>query len=220
MSRICVRDPVVALILAPIALLVTLTPLWADTWFGTNAWPNTRWSNSKELWIAIGLAWIAAVATPYVGLLGFARLHRRFFWVRRITIILIAVLAVIISVLIIDDNYFGGQLAEQGIAILAILAAFGTLMIPVLHRFSNLKTHEFVHTVALQLQITCPRCALAQALGVGRSACSRCGLRFIIEIEENVCEKCGYALYKLESATCPECGTPILQNAVTPNALA
>ncbi len=65
----------------------------------------------------------------------------------------------------------------------------------------------------MSLSLTCPRCSKTQQLGVGRSRCGGCGLRFLIDIEEEHCGKCGYALHKLESAVCPECGTPVFSES-------
>lgn len=44
-------------------------------------------------------------------------------------------------------------------------------------------------------------------------AAGRCGLKFDIEIEEENSRKCGYPLYQIQSAVCPECGTPIASSA-------
>ncbi len=185
------------------ALLLTLALIWSrDLGMG-------RLDNSEEVWKLAAVAWVMAVALPHVALLSFARLNRSYRWARRWTIFAVVALASTISFLIlVEPGYPDEELYVRVIGILAIADVCGTLAMPILHRVSAIRTREAVRTVELKLTLTCPRCDLTQTLVVGRSACAQCGLRFAIEIDEDLCEKCGYPLYRLESAACPECGTP------------
>ena len=153
------------------------------------------------------IACVAAVALPHIGLISLARLRRGYEWVRKATVAVIALLAAQMSFVVITD--IDGDLMFRLMGILGISDACGTIAVPILHRISAIQKRESVVTTELMLSLTCPRCSKTQQLAVGRSRCTGCGLQFSIEIEEEHCRTCGYALYKLTSPTCPECGTPI-----------
>jgi hypothetical protein len=191
-----------------VALILTLLAIWVDS--------IGRWSSDRfDLYIELiaGTAWVFAVAIPLVGILSLARLHRRYDWVRIWTIVSIACLVVAICYLLLGRFYDGApDLLGRAIGVFAILSLCGVLAVGVLHRVSAIQLREGVRTVELSVSLTCPRCAETQELTVGRSKCSKCGLRFSIEIEEDACATCGYPLYRLESAVCPECGTPIAES--------
>lgn len=153
---------------------------------------------------------IFAVALPHIGLMSLARLRKQYERVRLVTAVVIAALAVQIILSIwaeVDEEAW-----YRAMGILGIVVVCGTIAVPVLHRVSGISAREAIETVELMLTLTCPRCAVSQTLPVGRSACSSCGLKFVIEIEEEHCAVCGYSLYRLESAACPECGTPIARD--------
>ena len=154
----------------------------------------------------LAISWVCAVALPHAGLLSLARLKSQWKPILGICVALIALLAgqIIISILaeISYEDWY------RGMGIIGIGVTCGTIAIPILHRVSRMQIREAVKTTELVLSITCPRCSRTQSLAVGRSKCAECGLKFNIEIEEENCAKCGYPLYKLESAACPECGTP------------
>ena len=189
------------------ALLLTMILIWSDE-LGLG-----RQVNSAEVWKLAAIAWVMAVALPHVSLLSFARLNRGYLWARRWTIVAIVALAVTVLLLIlVEPRYPDEDLYMRLIGIFAIADVCGTLAMPILHRVSAIRSREAVRTVELKLSLICPRCELTQTLAVGRSSCTQCGLRFAIEIEEDQCQKCGYPLYRLESAACPECGTPIARN--------
>lgn len=195
-------------IFAAIALLLSLTIIWASEL-------GFRWLETNEtLWKSLGIAWVLAVALPHISLLSFARLHARYLWIRRMTIIAIGLLASLVIYLILTNGY-GGDLIARLIGIFAIADVCGTIAMPILHRVSAIRTREAVRSTDLELSLTCPRCETTQKLGVGRSTCRTCGLKFVIDIEEQLCPHCGYALYKLESANCPECGQVVLNSAET-----
>lgn len=193
-----------------IALGTLLLLIWADKIFGRMRGPIARpWWMSEDAWKVPALAWVVAVATTQIGLLSLARLHKKLSWVRRLTVAFIIVLALFISIPIFDDWILSGDTMFRGTAMLVILVLFGSLSIPILHRLSVINPVRFAERVSGQLEMKCPRCECAQTIPIGRSVCSKCKLRFHVEIEENYCEKCGYLLYRLESDSCPECGTPV-----------
>ncbi len=195
-----------AMIVMTCALLLALLWVWGEWLSEEIRRMYYRWLGDLTL-----VAWVFAVALPLVGMLGLARLHRRYGWVRRWTVVAVACLALLVTYMILaDPGWEAMDVLGRIVGVFAILSTCGTLAVAVLHRVSAIRTREAVRTVELRLSLTCPRCAETQALSVGRSRCSKCGLRFSIEIEEDLCATCGYPLYLLESAVCPECGTPIV----------
>jgi len=206
----------IGLVLTVLALGFTLILFWA--WW---AWRNVPWTPGNVPWwqseaasCSAGVLWVLAAATSHIALFSLARLKKEYQWIRRWTILLVLCVAGLIVFMILDGWFNWGWSDDslfQLLAVLGILDMTGFLAIPVFRRFFVLDKREFAQTVPLELSLTCPRCSLSQTLPVGRSTCARCKLQFVIDIEENVCEKCGYALYRLESAACPECGTPILK---------
>ena len=190
-----------AMMTVAVALGLVVVLIWGD--LSTRKW--------EALYKATFLMCVAGVALPHISLLSLARLRRQYCWIRRVTIILITLLAGLISYMILfeqEDEYW-----FRLIGILAIGDVCGTISVPILHRVSAIKVREGIRTVELRLSLICPRCDKAQELPVGRCTCVECGLKFNIEIEEAHCTVCSYPLYRLESAVCPECGTPIAQNA-------
>jgi len=192
----------VGLAAVAVALVLVLIAIWADL-----PW---RSRVTEMFYRTMGVACVVGVALPHVGLLSLARLRREYGWVRRCTVYVIAALATMIAYTIIteidDDEWF------RAMGVVGIGVVCGTLAVPILHRVSAIRVREGIRTVELLLSITCPRCNKTQELPVGRSKCAQCGLKFSIEIEEEHCQTCGYPLYRLESTTCPECGTPIRQD--------
>ena len=193
----------VALAAVAVAFVLLLIIIWGDL-------SMRKW---EALYKATFVACVAGVALPHVSLLSLSRLRREYGWVRRVTIILIALLGGLISIMILAEQ--DDEFLFRLIGILAIGDVCGTVTVPILHRVSAIRVREGIRTVELELSMTCPRCGRTQTLPVGRCKCTECGLKFNIEIEEEHCTACGYPLYRLESAACPECGTPIAQNATT-----
>lgn len=159
----------------------------------------------------IAVACVTAVALPHLGLLSLARLRREYKWVRAATVAMIVVLAAQIIFTIVAHP--DGDAWFRLMGALAIAVVCGTIAVPIFHRMSSIRDREQVRTVELNLSLTCPRCGKTQTLPVGRRRCEGCGLKIRIEIEEEQCRKCGYPLYRLTSAACPECGTPIAESS-------
>lgn len=191
---------------AAIALLFALVMIWSKQL-------GLFWLDQNEsYWKLLGIMWVLAVAFPHVCLLSFARLHASYLWIRRMTIVAIIFLATLVIYVILSNGY-GGELVARLIGVFGIADVCGTIAMPILHRVSAIRVRESYRTTELQLALTCPRCNTTQTLNVGHSKCAKCSLKFVIDIEEQLCPHCGYALYKLESANCPECGQPVLLSA-------
>lgn len=186
------------------ALVLSLVYIWVDQGMG------------QDMDRAVGIAWICAVALPLLGLVSLARLKRSWRLIQVGTAVVVSLLTSLIIFLILFErliDHWDADLLARVAGILGIIAACGVISLPILHRASVTRTRQDVRTVELRLSLVCPRCGQKQDLPAGRSKCAKCSLRFVIEIEEDNCRKCGYPLYKLESAVCPECGTPISQSA-------
>ncbi len=158
----------------------------------------------KALLISITLA----VGIPHIGLLSLARLKRGYEWARIGTIACIILLVVVIDLLILTEGFGAGGVVQL-IGTLAILDVCGTVAVPILHRVSAVARHDSIQSAALEVTMTCPRCADSRARPIGRSKCVACGLGINLEIEEEHCTKCGYVLFGVVSSACPECGNPI-----------
>lgn len=193
------------------ALAITLYIIWSEVFL-----PSRTWQTTDAYWRVASSSWVAAIALTHIGLLSLARLHRSHEWVRRLLIVMIGVLSLLVIGILAEVVPTSDTMA-RGIGVLAIADVCGTIAVPVLHRISTIRTHESQRTTALTLSLTCPRCRLAQELGVGRTRCGGCGLKFLIEIEEDQCPKCGYPLFRLASDACPECGTPIARPPLNPS---
>ncbi len=196
--------PVAALAVG-LATTLAIYSVWQhyDRWNANLALPEIPWEITFS-------AWVLAIAGPIASLLSLANLDQRYKWIRKSTVLCLALLALLFFVVIWMKPYrWDSELLSRGMGVLGIGVACGTLAIPIFHRISAIQRREAVRTTELSLTVTCPRCNLAQTLPVGRSACAKCKLRFTIDIEEDNCPQCGYALYKLESASCPECGTRV-----------
>lgn len=190
---------VLGLVLAPCSLALFLADIWAHI-----SWGHAR---LVEEAMALGATW--SILMPLLGLLGLARLNKRWLWTRAGTQLMAALTALFITWFVVadphpDDDWF------RVLGVLLVLTSCGAICVPVLHWINVLHAPGRIITTPLQLKLTCPRCDTTQELAAGASQCGKCGLKFRIEIEEEHCPKCGYALYKLTSAQCPECGTPVL----------
>ena len=189
-----------AVLSTAVAMVLVLVAVWL------------RPSSRSSYYEVMGVSCVIGVALPHIALLSLARLKRQYGWVRRMTIVAIILLATsIIYVIVADPSWQAQRFWIRLMGIFSILSACGTIAVPIMHRVSAIRVREEVKTVELLLTLTCPRCEKPQQLPAGRSRCTQCGLKFRIDIEEEQCRKCGYPLYRLTSAVCTECGTPIAE---------
>lgn len=183
-----------------LALIGLLVIIWVDLpWFWQFEWVPKL----------VAIACAVAMSTAGTAVLSLARLRRGFEWVRKVTVASAFLLTALFSIVLLADVPRTDDLVPRIMGALGILLTCGVIAVPVLHRVSATPAHELVRTAGLNVQLTCPRCVLAQSVPVGRARCARCNLGFHIEIEEEHCPKCGYSLYNLQSSACPECGTSL-----------
>ena len=174
-------------------------------WFDGQPWFENLLGDAEWLIRAAACFGVLAVAAPHGGLLALARLRPHFEWMRILTWCAAGVLAVVLLMLILAD-YPDFDAWAKLITVVAIVATFGTVAVPILHRVSGIDAAEPLSTVPDEpVRVTCPRCGAAQELPLGDSECSSCALGFTIQVREQRC-RCGYPTYGLPSDTCPECG--------------
>lgn len=164
-------------------------------------------------WCASAATWAAAAGAA--ALLAVARLPANLRFVQYLARGAVPALALGISAAISDEyRYLPSPFRARGsetfriVIVGSILTGCLLLSVPLLHWFNALRERAAV-TTALRLWLRCPRCGREQELAAGGATCAQCRLRLRIEIEEERCPACGYLLYRLVSANCPECGTPI-----------
>ncbi len=189
-----------------VALVMVLVGIWAERWL-------FQTGHGQSYFEFMGIACVWGVAFPHIGLMSLARLRRQYTWIRRLTVIAVVTLATLLTLTIVYTTSGDDWMRFMGVV--SIVVACGTIATPILHRISAIRVREAIRTFEPALRMTCPRCELSQKLPMGRSSCGGCSLRFLIDIDEETCTTCGYPLYKLTSANCPECGTPIAHRPVT-----
>ena len=186
------------LLIVGVALFLVLLTIWIPV------------AQPEGFYKLVFISCVVAVAIPHIGLLSLARLRAPYEWIRRGCVTVIVMLAGQVALSIIGEIESESWYRFMGV--LGILDVCGTIAVPVLHRVSAIRIQDDIQTLDNRpmISMTCPRCGNGQSLCMGRSRCGYCGLKFSIKIEEDHCSKCGYSLYKIESTTCPECGTPIV----------
>ena len=187
-----------------LALFVWNFMIWLEPW---------RWTDKydiDELLAKIGTTFtIVAIWSPHVGLLAMLRLDRAaYHGVRRATWGMISMLALMILYVAWMEEF--EDWSGRTIGVLAILAACGTVVTPVLAIVERVTRRDSADTIEkrIEVDLTCPRCGVEQPIRTGSAKCTGCGLRIRIDVEEPRCE-CGYLLYQLEGDVCPECGRSI-----------
>jgi len=173
----------------------------------------TRSSRSSRLIeITMGLCWLIGSSAAVRAVVAETQLNRRFELVRKLTVISLLTLFVLIASWIMGIPIFWyTDTTIKGITMLSATTGLGLLTTMIVARISQLENRARLQTEIYKIRAVCPRCSCDQDLELGESECKKCGLHFCISVTENTCEKCGYSLYRLESAACPECGTPILK---------
>ena len=202
-----------------------VAPMWAglgSATVGMLTWLAMIWFHRRMSWDiqetvirTAGTFTIGGVLAAQSGLLALPRFdNRRAGSVRRATIGVSVFLATYAVILIwwIDDLAWiiDEDVLIRAMGVLAIIAACGTVVTPMLWKMQGVRHAGGAGAVPLDIDVTivCPRCRSDQCLKTGERSCTRCGLRITIEIEEPRCA-CGYLLHKLENDRCPECGRAI-----------
>jgi Zn finger protein HypA/HybF involved in hydrogenase expression len=192
---------------ATVAMLIWLMLIWFHR--------PMSWYVEETVARIAGTFTIGGVLAAQSGLLSLPRFDNRHAdAVRRVTIGVTMFLAVYGVILIwwLDDlaRISDAETLARAMGVLAIIAACGTVVTPILLKMQNVRHTGGVGAVPLNIDVTivCPRCHSDQRLRTGERSCTKCGLRIKIELEEPRCE-CGYLLHKLENNRCPECGRAI-----------
>lgn len=190
-----------ALCLATLAwyLMVVWFHDWIEDWFDDDGW---MWKSMLvPTWWALGLTWMGLLSTP-------ALRNRWSLRAQRLSLAAVLLLALVLTAAVLSE-FEVDELTWKSIGVSGILAALGTVVVPILARIEKLDRVANVESTPLELKLTCPRCLLEQTLASGHSRCARCRLKFHVEIEEPRCPQCGYLLHRLERPQCPECGTAL-----------
>ncbi|MEE8130067.1 MAG: hypothetical protein V3T48_07260 [Vicinamibacterales bacterium] len=206
------RRRAVAIMWAGLGSATVATLLWlALIWFHQ----RMSWQVEETVATTAGTFTIGGVLAAQSGLLSLPRFDNRHAGsVRRATIGVSVFLAVYFGITIwwIDDltGIIDEDVLSRAMGVLAIVAACGTVVTPILWKMQSVRHTGGAGAVPLNIDvaIVCPRCHSDQCLKTGERSCTKCGLRITIELEEPRCE-CGYLLHKLENNRCPECGRAI-----------
>jgi len=176
-------------------------------------WTGTR---SDAGTVAFSILTAIAGVSAYANLLLFCPLKPHQFWVRTATIASAILTAALVDLHVVDSVLklpIDGDMLNRFTAAAGIVASCGTLALSVLARMNRGVKFEPVTAELREMSVVCPRCQKKQLIEVGKSACKFCKLRISIEIEEPRCPNCDYLLFTLTSGRCPECGTPIGEDA-------
>jgi hypothetical protein len=128
--------------------------------------------------------------------------------------------AVVLAMVLLDASAWKSpdidwETANRGAGAAGVVAACGSLALLILARLNRRMGSPMTPPSVKDISITCPWCQRKQIVPLGESNCVHCGLRFRIAVEEPRCPRCDYLLYMLQSDRCPECGTPIVAQALT-----
>ena len=124
----------------------------------------------------------ASMALSHISMLTVARLAPQYQWARVATVIAITGLALSLSTAAILEE--GEDVYMRVIGVFAILAALGTVAVPILHRLSALGgTARIAAETIEDVKVVCPRCHHSVKLFVGTpQACSHCELEMKITV--------------------------------------
>ena len=166
-------------------------------------------------WRLTALTAVWAVALPHMGLLALAPQRDMLHWARLLAITFVALLGLTISGAVLSElDAVDGMVIARAIGVCAILAALGTITVPILARVQRIDKTLQTESTSMSLQLTCPRCLHAQTVQSGHARCEKCRLKFHIEIEEPRCPDCNYLLHMLTEPVCPECGRALDHDSV------
>jgi hypothetical protein len=202
------RKPMIAVVVLCVFGLfaVGLLEMYPDRRTGT-----PQWRRGSFAYFTIGISAIWAFAIPALAIVSIPKLSG---WARVpkiLTLFSITTMGLITSCWTIGDlDYrYGYEMQEafSRIFMMALLVAItSVLSTAIVCKLYGQNQIGRMMTTALDVQVTCPRCKLAQTVPAGKSRCSGCKLRFEIKIEEPRCPQCDYLLHRLTEPVCPECG--------------
>ena len=138
-------------------------------------------------------------------------------WVRIGTIGSAVIAAICVDILAFSDWSDPGEFVTRLGGAAGFVASCGSLALIIFARINRpMADANRAYQEAESISVVCPGCRSKQVLPIGDSACAVCRLRFTIRVDEPRCAQCDYLLFMLKSDRCPECGTPIGQNAAKP----
>lgn len=160
---------------AALALVLTNVGIWGDV-------------SGEEFWQLVMTAWIAGAVGAHTALLGFARLAPRHLVVAGATDLVIYLLGLTATIMIWGDVH--SELGARTLGVLSILAAAGTLTIPVLHRMNKDDVARAAEAdPGASVAMLCPVCGAPHEAPLGRVECPSCSAVFRVELVTPV-EEC------------------------------
>jgi len=154
---------------AAVALLLTLLGIWGGVKDG-------------DFWNFLATAWITGAVGAHTALLGLARLARRHLFVAGWTDLVVYLLGLTATIMIWGDVH--SEVGVRTLGVLSILAAAGTLAVPVLHRMNKDDVAAAVEADSrAPVPMLCPACGARDEAPLGRVECRSCGAVFRVELE-------------------------------------
>ena len=132
--------------------------------------------NSEPYWRTTGSISVVGVLSAHICLLWLARLAPRFDWVRLASLVTIYALAGVIVWMIVGDP--PEQVIWRPLAVLGILAAAVTIVVPVLQKLSGPANAGAPVTIRME----CPDCGERLSASAGAVDCAGCGCRLEVAV--------------------------------------
>lgn len=127
------------------------------------------------------LVGLVSAALAHISLLSIPRLSSGFSWVRSLTWFAVTAVVLLISYGVVLESE--DEFLWRAIGVLSILAAGGTIGVPIAFRLSGLAPEIPADAPPPeQIEIFCPRCRRRQKLFFESAHCSRCALEIRIAI--------------------------------------
>jgi hypothetical protein len=174
----------------------------------TIAWGNPV-AMEDELVKLGAIATVVAIWASHMGLLMLPRIDRSAWRIVRVmTLVTAGTLAIVIIGVILAEDL--DKWVAKLMGVLSILCSCGTVVTPILALLDRLRRRQAPETFdrRIAVRLACPRCGAEGVVETGGARCEGCSLRIEVRVDEPRCA-CGYLLYRLASASCPECGRPV-----------
>ena len=195
---------------AALAALLGIVSLWLGQGIGWDRAQYAIRSGFVSLAFAVWTAWggvltVSRVAGPAIAVVRWGTFGLMSFWGT------VAVIACIdpdtveqFVMLVVGQNLFARALGAS-----TVLTLSGTVAQPILILLASRSAQSSDARLAdrhLAVVLRCPRCDATPAVEANTDAvCPGCRLSIRVTVDEPRCE-CGFLLYRLEGASCPECG--------------